>query len=231
MCNLLLFSTHTSSLCGCVKMALISCCRWTLSLCKDAFINANSLTLASASGVVVAVLHRGMSTISISSESLTDRDCISSSSAAGSPEDGSSSRMVLCSTLRFFLAGADDEGLAKYSGIRFSDFLFRPMKSPWCKLHMKQSPVGSHFFPFSADLVRLICAIVAFFISSGIRAMLCSVRISADVGQSVNFTALHPHTSAPPMSCGHLPLRFKQPQMQHCQRDISERMKTNTSLY
>ena len=104
----------------------------------------------------------------------------------GLPPDWSSA------TLCFFLTGAPDKGLSKYSSIQFGNFLLGPTKPSQCKLQMKPSPSGSHFFPFTADLVRLICASVVFLVSSGIRAMLCSVRILADLGQSVN---LHPHTS------------------------------------
>ena len=50
----------------------------------------------------------------------------------------------------------------------------------------------------------LLTTIVIYLVSSGICVMLCSVKILADLGRSVNITLLRPHTSTPPTSCRHL---------------------------
>ena len=58
---------------------------------------------------------------------------------------------------------------------------------------MKRSPSGSDFFPFTADLLRLIQAIVFLLVSFDIHTM-CSIRMLADLVQSVNLTSLHSDT-------------------------------------
>lgn len=89
-------------------------------------------------------------------------------------------------------------------------------------LQMTDSVVDVQVFPPSLHLVRLSYLITLYFTASGIPSMACRVSECLDLGQSVVVNVLHPQSLFPLTSSGHRPLRFEQPQTQHCCQDMSK---------